>query len=163
MSDNTHEDILFPEIDSTIVEPKKRRGRPPKNPAEAAPKPETDRIIEIPKPEDPKPIKRKSKKVATIEDMAKQVYGWHQVIAMMTGVPEIALQPQEAESLARAILTFSEEFDFNPSPKIMAAIGMIGTAGMIYIPRAPLIMKRIEAKKQQAKPKVTPNEEPPIH
>jgi hypothetical protein len=155
MSDKTEQTFEDISIDSTsMVEPKKRRGRPPKNPAEAAPKPEADRVIEIPKPEELKPVKRKSKKVATVEDVGKQIYGLHAIIAMMSGIPEVALQPEEAASLAKAVITFGEEFDFQPNPKIMAAITLFGTAAMIYVPRVPVILKRVADKKaMQGKPK----------
>jgi hypothetical protein len=78
-------------------------------------------------------------------------------MAMMTGIPELALQEQEAISLAKAIKTFSEEFDFAPNPKIMAALGLIGTAGMIYVPRLKPISQRLAAKRQQKPKAFEPN------
>jgi hypothetical protein len=109
-------------------------------------------------------VKRKSKKVATVEDVGKQIYGLHAIMAMMSGIPEVALQPEEAASLAKAIITFGEEFDFQPNPKIMACITLIGTSAMIYVPRMPIILKRIAAKKAQAgKPKNEVSDTTSIH
>ncbi len=74
--------------------------------------------------------------------------------AMATGLetPELALSPQEAESLASSGLTFLAQFDVKPNPKVTAGIVFASNVAAIYGTRiaAIRIRKAQEAKERQA-------------
>ena len=66
----------------------------------------------------------------------------HIGIAGATKTPEMKLQDDEAEALAKSTAVVLEEFDIRPDPKIEAIVGLVTTASMIYGPRIYLITER---------------------
>lgn len=74
----------------------------------------------------------------------------HMGLASATKTPELKLEDEEAEALAKSTAVVLEEFDIRPDPKIEAIIGLVTTAGMIYGPRVYLIAER---KKQEKRDK----------
>lgn len=87
--------------------------------------------------------------------IARQVKGLHGFAAMLTGLKELNLSDAEAEELAKASVNFSREFGYEPNPKLLAGLELIGVAGVIYVPRVLLIIARIQeikAKRAAAQP-----------
>ncbi len=87
--------------------------------------------------------------------IARQVKGLHGFAAMLTGLKELNLTDAEAEELAKASVNFSREFGYEPNPKLLAGLELIGVAGVIYVPRVMLIIARIQemkAKRAAAQP-----------
>jgi len=143
MSDET------PEINgkASAAEPSapKRRGRPPGS----TNKPK-DTLAETAPGESPKRGPGRPRKVQFEIDqsaLARQIKGAHGTAAFFFGLPELALDDKESAELASAFANFAREFDFEPNPKVMAAIELIGVAGFIYVPR----VVRISARVKQAK------------
>ena len=66
----------------------------------------------------------------------------HMGLASATRTPELKIEDEEAEALAKSTAVVLEEFDIRPDPKIEAVIGLVTTAGMIYGPRVYLIAER---------------------
>ena len=139
------------------VEPvliKKRRGRPPKN-ASAV---EGDAAYVDPSGENfdaPKKRGRKAKR-PSVEVLAKQIQGLHAVAAHVTGQPLIMISDGESNMLATSLNEVMEQFDFAPSGKVAALVGLFGTAAVVYIPRLVHVnrMRKAESAKH-----VEPNEQ----
>lgn len=93
-----------------------------------------------------------------ITDLAHQLVGVHTIVAMVTGIPEMAIQPQEAESLARGITAVCDEYGLSVDGKTGAALQLVAAAAMVYGPRAYAIYARgkaTEKARAQAAPEQT--------
>lgn len=84
----------------------------------------------------------KASNQASVEGLTRMLAIIHMGIASATKTPELKLEDEEAEALAKSTAVVLEEFDIRPDPKIEAIIGLVTTAGMIYGPRAYLIAER---------------------
>jgi len=73
---------------------------------------------------------------------------FHVGIASLSKCPEFALDDSESLALAGATAKVMEQFDMTPDPRITAIVGLITTAGTIYVPRYYLIRQR-KAKKNK--------------
>lgn len=109
-------------------EPRRRRGRP----AGSGTKTEGAK-------------KTNSRKAADLDAFAKQVQGIHQMLAMMTGFGEVALSDVESKMLATSLNAMSEEYGLSLDGKTGAAIQLLGTAAVIYLPRAMVIRAKVAA------------------
>ena len=155
MSDEFVEDAKT-EIPET-VEPvllKKRRGRPPKN-ASAV---EGDAAYVEPSPDNvdtPKKRGRKAKR-PSVDVLAQQIKGLHAVAAHVTGQSVIMISDAESNMLANSLNEVMDQFDFAPSGKVAALVGLFGTAAVVYIPRLVHVnrMRKAESAKH-----VEPNEQ----
>lgn len=67
----------------------------------------------------------------------------HAGIAMATNAPEMALEDDEAQLLAKATVPVLEQFQFVPDPRYAAVFGLLMAAGKIYAPRVYLIRARL--------------------
>jgi len=85
----------------------------------------------------------------------------HIGIANATKCPEFELSPAESNNLASATAKVLEQFDMKPDPRITAVVGLITTAGTIYVPRYYLIQMRKE-KERAEKRASAPAPIPPI-
>lgn len=92
----------------------------------------------------------KASNQASVEGLTRMLAIIHMGIASATKTPELKLEDEEAEALAKSTAVVLEEFDIRPDPKIEAIIGLVTTAGMIYGPRVYLIAER---KKQEKRDK----------
>jgi len=79
--------------------------------------------------------------------LARQIKGAHGTVAFFFGLPELVIDDKEATELANAFANFAREFDFEPNPKVMATVELIGVAGFIYTPRVIHIAQRVKATK----------------
>ncbi|MGH9436407.1 MAG: hypothetical protein ACRD22_00580 [Terriglobia bacterium] len=79
--------------------------------------------------------------------VARQIFGSHMLIGSMLGMPELYLSEKEADQMAEAVCDFSREYDFEPDPKIMAAVQLLATAGIIYVPRVMKVAARVKKTK----------------
>lgn len=135
------------------AEPVKRgRGRPKKT--ETVEKPQIEQILDeqngtAPESEKPQAKKRgpKGGTKASVEAMANQLVGVHQLVAMVTGIQEIQIAPQEGLALAGAIQNVCDEYGLSISGKTGAALQLLAAAAMIYGPRALAIHQKIQVAK----------------
>lgn len=84
----------------------------------------------------------KASNQASVEGLTRMLAIIHMGLASATRTPELKLEDEEAEALAKSTAVVLEEFDIRPDPKIEAVIGLVTTAGMIYGPRVYLITER---------------------
>lgn len=131
---------------TTDTAPKKRRGRPPKNPqapgTESIPSGSTA-------PRKSKPGK-KSFSPADIQMMGKQITGLHMIVAQMTASPELVIREEEGQMLAQSVVNVCEQYDLAIDGKTGAFIQLIGVAGMVYAPRFFAFRARMAQSKQAA-------------
>lgn len=90
----------------------------------------------------------RSSNKASIEALTRALAIVHLGIASATKTPEIALEDEEAQTLASAVNNVLIEFDIRPDPKSEAIFGLVVAAGSIYGPRVYLVRER---KKQERK------------
>jgi len=125
----------------------KRRGRPPGSTNKAK------ETLEATAPGDAAPRKPGRPKKTHVEidpsALARQIKGAHGTVAFFFGVPEFVLDDKESAELASAFANFAREFDFEPNPKVMAAVELIGVAGFIYVPRVMRVAARVKRTKAQ--------------
>ena len=146
MSDET------PTINGKTAAPEapKRRGRPPgvKN----APKAEA--LSEQPVSGDA-PKRGRPRKGPAIEfdreALARSLKGTHGTLAFFLSMPELMISDVEATELAGAFADFAREFDFEPNPKVLATVNLIGVAGIVYVPRVVKVSQRVRAQKMARK------------
>lgn len=89
---------------------------------------------------------------SSVDTLAKTLMVFHQGIAVATSTPEMMIDQDEGEILARATVNVLDQYDFTPDPKIQAIIGMVMAAGTVYAPRVVLIRARLaqQAKEREA-------------
>lgn len=73
----------------------------------------------------------------------------HVGLASATKTPELELEDKEADTLAQATARVLEEFDFTPSPKTQAIVGLIVACGTIYGPKAYAVKMRWDEEKKK--------------
>lgn len=146
-------------------EPIRRRGpgRPRKDGSIGAPVPPA--ATTIPPGADKLKAKpgRKPKKVVVTDAektaLGKQIVGLHLIASMTFGIPELVIQEAEGELLASAIVNVAEEYGLSLGGKTGAAIQLVGTAAMIYLPRYFAMQNRVthaQQKPAQTADNVTP-------
>lgn len=86
-----------------------------------------------------------------ISTMGNQIVGLHLMASMALGIPELQLQAQEGERLAKAITDVAIEYDLALDGKTGAALNLILCAGITYGPRFMMVTAR--AKAEKAKPR----------
>lgn len=102
----------------------------------------------------PKPRKSKGAKfdAESLGKLAKQIEGLHHLMALATGIPELQVQPHEAEMLGGAVANVCDEYDLSLSGKTGALLQLAAAAAMIYAPRFSVITARIKENQRKAKP-----------
>ncbi len=141
-------DVPSPEPE-TPAPPKPRpapRGRPAK-----VTRPE---VLELPAKKRGRPVGSSAKKPAGAKkaetspvELAAVIYGLH--VTLATVVPELLLDEREAKSLAAALLTIEKEFPgLVLDPRVLAVLGLVGTAAIIYVPRGRAVVRRLKKKKE---------------
>ena len=83
--------------------------------------------------------------------LAKQVEGLHSLMALAMGIPELQLQPAEAEMLGGAIAQVCDEYDFSLSGKTGALLQLLAAAAMVYAPRVIAVGARVKHAQAVAK------------
>lgn len=79
--------------------------------------------------------------------LAKQLMGLHQLAALATGIPEMAINETEAVMLGAAVANVCEEYDLSLSGKTGALVQLLAAAAMVYVPRVQHVGARIRAAK----------------
>ena len=136
--------------------PKKRRGRPPKNPnliQEGIPHAQASTA--------PKRTKQK-KSEAEIAALGRQLVGIHQMAAMLTGIPECQIQDGEGLLLASGIIAVADQYDLAIDGKTGAALQLFAAAAMVYAPRVMSFNARAK-KAREAGAEIVPFTEHPAH
>lgn len=117
--------------------PKKRRGRPPKNPNLNPENPGSPSASSGPK-------KRAGKMSGEqIGSLAVQLQGIHAIAAAITNLPEISIADTEAKALAESVANMASQYNLSLDGKTGAAIQLLATAAMIYTPRYFAIKNRM--------------------
>lgn len=131
----------LPEVDN--APPVKRgRGRPPKSASNETQK----ETVTGAAPKRGRPAKGASKKTYTVDEigiLGKQLVGIHQMVFMMTQIPETQLSDPEGLMLAQSIVNVADQYDLEIDGKTGAAIQLLATAAMIYAPRAIAFKRRV--------------------
>lgn len=119
-------------VSDEVAEPvKRKRGRPPKNPD--APSPGGKSGSSKSSSSGPR---RKNAKPVDIKAFAKQLAGIHVIAGMISGIPEIVINEDEAEILAVAVVDICDEYGLAIDGKTGATLQLIGAVSMIYGPKA---------------------------
>lgn len=79
--------------------------------------------------------------------VARQLLGSHMMVGSVLGMPEFFLTEKESEQMAESFCDFAREYDFEPDPKLMAAINLIATSGFVYVPKIIKVAIRIKKTK----------------
>lgn len=120
--------------------PKRRRGRPPKNP---------DLIQEGIPGTNSKPQKTRAKKSAPdTVTLGRQLVGIHQMAAMLTGIPECQIQDAEGQMLAAGIIAVADQYDLAIDGKTGAALQLFAAAAMVYAPRVLMFNTRMKKQRE---------------
>ena len=131
------------------IEPKKRRGRPPKIREVEPVEPVTDSGEVSPRAKKAgRPRKKNANFLPDTDDLARQLQGWHAIAAQIAKTPELAIDSGEAKMLAQAVVNVAKEYDLTVSGKTAAWVGLIATAGAVYAPRAIMLAPKLKAQKK---------------
>jgi len=96
-----------------------------------------------------KPRQTKARK-ADLALIEKKILAYHQIGAMIAGVPEIALDEKEASFLAPDILAVLDQYEIDIDPRLQAWINLFITASAIYTPHYLVYLARVRAERQMA-------------
>ena len=131
------------------VPAKRKRGRPPLSDAEKAARAKTRPAVRKVRESAPRPRvattpepSRSTDAPITDEKLKGLLLAMHQIAAIATRTPELALDDAEAATMSEAILRVLTEYDIAISGKAAALIGFAGACAIVYIPRAMLIKDR---------------------
>ena len=96
--------------------------------------------------------RKKADHTASIDALSNILVVLHTGIAGATKTPEVAIDKDDADTLARATSNVLAEFNIAPDPKIAAVIGLVIAAGSVYGPMAVSIRlrKQAEAKTRES-------------
>ncbi len=87
---------------------------------------------------------------AGVEALTRALAIVHLGLSVATKTPELALEDQEANTLAIATKNVLVEFDIRPDPKIEAVFGLIVAAGTVYGPKVYFIRERWKKEAKEA-------------
>ena len=90
---------------------------------------------------------RKTKTADSIYLNGETVTGLNHVLASLLKMPELAISLEEGNALAESINTVCKEYNLIVDSKTAALIGLITTAGMVYVPRFGAAIKRIKSER----------------
>lgn len=114
-------------------------------------------VLELPARKRGRPVgastKRKPPKAEATSpvELAAVIFGLH--VTLATVVPELLLEEREAKSLAGALVTVEKQFPgMVLDPRVMAILGLVGTAAIIYVPRGRAVLRRIKKEKSVPSP-----------
>jgi hypothetical protein len=154
---NTETDVENPDLmienepPENVEPPKKRRGRKP------MPRDENGNIIRDGKTESDSvtvsaPKKRGRKKTAEIDKglLARQIVGLHQIGAMVSGIPQMAISGDEASVLAEAVANVAAEYDLAIDGKTGALLQLAFACASVYGPRIYMVMTTKKATDEPA-------------
>lgn len=131
-------------LDTGAPPTKRGPGRPKKNPTLAAETPGAAPKVSA------KPLKRGAKMTQEQQTiLARQLQGLHMAAVMVTKIGELQISDDEAKMLAIGISDVCEEYGLSLDGKTGAAVSLMGTAAMIYVPRYFAMQQRIKRESQQ--------------
>ena len=90
---------------------------------------------------------RKTKTADSIYLNGETVTGLNHVLASLLKMPELAISIDEGNALAESINTVCKEYNLIVDSKTAALIGLITTAGMVYVPRFGAAINRIKTER----------------
>ncbi len=131
-----------------IVTPKRGPGRPRKNPEQVKTESVGGASGEAKKS---KPGKSKLFREEDKTALADQIKGLHEIVAMMTGLPFVAINEKEALMLSHGIVAVAEEYGLSLTGKTGAFIQLLGAAGLVYGPRIFMFKAAQAQARQQAR------------
>lgn len=89
-------------------------------------------------------------KGSDVGTLAKSLVGIHQLVAMVTGIPEAQLNEAEGTALAEGVCAVCEEYGLAINGKTGAAMQLFGACAMIYGPRLFHFKMRMAQQRAQA-------------
>ena len=126
--------------------PKRRRGRPSKNPALIA----EGISSEEKKSRAAKPKRQKHVYSAdAIALMGKQIVGIHSMAAIATGLGELQISDAEGQALAQSVVNVADQYGLEIDGKTGAALQLFATCAMIYGPRYLAVRGRAQQARSQ--------------
>jgi len=123
---------------SSEEQEKPRRGRPPNSTRKdllSADGVTQETIDEKPKRTYTKKAKPNGFSAEAFNQLAKQIEGIHMLAGQLTGIPEFVLDAGDSQALALAVIGVCAQYDLAIDGKTGAALQLLGTAAIIYIPR----------------------------
>lgn len=153
---NTEPEVqVIPEVSSEKLKPRlsKKKGVADKIDEEIK------KVDEEPKKPKKPTVKHKTISAEDLSSAAGQLQALHMMLAVITKIPEFQISSEESFALAKSLAEVQKEFGFVISGKTAALVGLMGTAAMVYVPRAPLITANIQEKKRRLKEKRVENDE----
>ena len=90
---------------------------------------------------------RKTKTADSLSLNGETVAGLNHVLAALMKMPELAISLEEGNALAESINTVCKEYNLIVDSKTAALIGLVTTAGMIYVPRFGAAINRIKTER----------------
>lgn len=91
----------------------------------------------------------KTSSAASVDALTNILVILHAGISTATKTPEIAIDNDDATTLAKATANVLAEFDITPDPKVAAIVGLVVAAGTVYGPMAVSIRMRKDAERKQ--------------
>jgi len=91
----------------------------------------------------------KTSSAASVDALTNILVILHAGISTATKTPEIAIDTDDATTLAKATANVLAEFDITPDPKVAAIVGLVVAAGTVYGPMAVSIRLRKDAERKQ--------------
>lgn len=129
--------FVVSEAPNELAPEPKRRGRKPKNAAPETAEMHADGTApEATEAAEPKRRKAKGAAKDKAATWTTQIQGFYGIAAAVTGVPFLAISPDEAKQLANAAVAVSEEYDFEVAGKYAAIGGLVIALAMVNVPRA---------------------------
>lgn len=90
------------------------------------------------------------------KSLAKQIQGFHELAALFTGIEELRIHEHESIMLADAAADVMQHYSIEIDPKHAALVKLAAAAGMVYGPRAFVLVKKSQAAKAQRQDRVRP-------
>jgi hypothetical protein len=88
----------------------------------------------------------------SVDGIARILFSLHQMAAVGLKVPEMALDPKEAQVLGQAIADVQSHYDFDVSAETTIWVNLVMALGSVYGPRAVLIYHRKQKVKEKSRP-----------
>lgn len=93
--------------------------------------------------------RKKADYSASVDSLAGVLMVLHAGISAATKTPELSIEQDDAQTLAKAAANVLIEFDITPDPKIAAIVGLVIAAGSVYGPIGVSIKLRRDQERKE--------------
>lgn len=85
--------------------------------------------------------------------LATQIVGAHEVVGILTGLPEIcAITQEQGDAMVEAVTNVLAQYKIKPNPKVAAWLSLAGVMGIVYVPKVIAVRQIIAIRKVQNPP-----------